>query len=116
MKRLFAHLIALMLFPQVISAVILVPRPQKAFSVSQTYVVSNRGHENMSDITSKVWLSRNNCRLNGKWHVGSLQYQERQNYSNISYKNLCQHKALPYEKHLNTKIDHSPYRRLCQVR
>lgn len=116
MKRLFAHLIALMLFPQVISAVILVPRPQKAFSVSQTYVVSDRGYEKINNITSNIWLSRNNYRLNGKWHVGSLQYQERHNNSNISEKHLCQDKTLSYGKHMIVRMGQSPYKRLCQVR
>ena len=42
MKRIFAQLITILVFPQVISSVILVPRPQKPSTVSQTYVVSNR--------------------------------------------------------------------------
>ena len=113
MKRIFAQLITILLFPQVISAVILVPRPQKPSTVSQTYVVSNRIQNHTCESAPGIWYSHNDH--NRDWNTDNLPNQAR----HYSPEQICKHNNLPKHyagnKDLSARINQGAHRRLCQV-
>lgn len=59
MKRLLTYLMAIMLFPQIVSAVILVNKPKKSFSLSQTCVVTHNRHKTPSCTAPYIWVAYN---------------------------------------------------------
>ncbi len=59
MKRLLIYLTAIMLFPQLISAVILVHKPEQSFSVSQTCVVTHKTCKKPSCTAPHIWVAYN---------------------------------------------------------
>lgn len=95
MKRIFAQLITILLFPQVISAVILVPRPQKPPTVSQTHAISNRAHKNAHE---KTYILPNQARHSSPEQKNS---------------NLAKHHV--GNRNLSSTTNQGTHRRLCQV-
>lgn len=94
MKRLFSYLIAIMLFPQVSSAVILVQKPQKTFSVSQTYVITHNTHKSVSCIAPNIWAAynthnQNNAHMMLSRNVGPQKHIDQQKYAGGSTKYLA---------------------------
>ena len=114
MKRFFAHLIVLMLFPQVIFAVILVPRPIKPFSLSQTYIVP-KDQYCKSYIAPNVWSSSNGGGQNVAWNIENLQHHEVRNTPDMLTKRYCQHKHLANVRNLSVRAAHCSNRNLCQA-
>lgn len=93
MKRFITYLIAIALFPQVISAVILVSKPQKTFSISQTYVITHNPHKCISCLAPNIWAAYNAHDHNGDWKVENVQHHNEQNKPEMLSKNFCQQKS-----------------------
>lgn len=95
MKRLFAYIIATVLFSQVMFAVILVQKPAKGFSLSQTYIVPARNCKNKSYFAPKLWLSQHCKKQNVDWTIERFSHPKRHNIPNRvnripSQRKLCQ--------------------------
>jgi hypothetical protein len=115
MKRLFTYLLALILFPQVISAVILVKKPVKTFSLSHTYIVPINVHKSKSYYAPSVWSSHHSLKQEEKQIVEHLAQQVRFNTHDANERSLCQNKPQPSAKAIPASITNSTQRNLCQV-
>ncbi len=116
MKRLFTYIIAIALFPQVISAVNLVSRPQKSFSASQTCVITHNAHKSISCLAPNIWSAYNAHNHNGDWKIENVQQQSNQNKPEMLSKNFCQQKSATSMRHLfGNRISNLSQQRLAQV-
>ena len=114
MKRLFAYIIAILLFPQLISAVILVPRPIKPFSLSQTYIVP-KDQKCKNLLAPNVWLSNRTQKQDGEWIAESLTRHVKQNTPATLNKKYCQQKPIPSSRDWFVRMCRNSDRYLCQV-
>ena len=116
MKRFITYLIAIALFQQVISAVILVSKPQKTFSISQTYVITHNPHKCISCLAPNIWIAYNAHNHNGEWKIENVQHQNEQNKPEMLSKNFCQQKSTISMRHLfGGRMDHISQQRLAQA-
>ena len=115
MKRFFAYIVTILLLPRVSSAVILIPKPTRCFSLSQTYIVANKGHKSKSYYAPDVWLSYHGGRQEKKWSA----VRRNHNVSGISRemlnRNLCEQKISQSGKGLSGRIIKNSNRKLSQV-
>ena len=115
MKRFFTYLLALVLFPQVMSAVILVKKPVKTFSLTHTYIVPINVHKSKSYYAPSVWYSHHSLKQEEKKIVEHLAQQVRHNTQEMNERSLCQNKPQPSAKAVPARISSSTSRNLCQV-
>ena len=92
MKRLFVYLLVVMLYPQVISAVILVPKPTKHFTMSQTRIVPIQEHKDKSYYAPGVWTSHHSLKQEGERIIGFLEHQGKLQDPVMRNRNLAHHK------------------------
>lgn len=102
MKRLLTYLIAILIFPQVISAVILVHKPKETFSVSQTYVIPHKGNKGLSCAAPDIWKTYNRHKQSKSTQMLARNTRLRMPVGNTK----CLAKG---------KMAQNPYRRLAQA-
>jgi hypothetical protein len=116
MKRTFIYLIALLLFPQVVSAVILAHKPVRTFPVQQavavTYVTPAKVQKRTSHFAPHVFISYNCCRQNVE--LGKNIPHVRLGNTYMHSKKYYRQKPLPCN--LSIRADYSSHRKLCQAR
>lgn len=116
MKRTLVYFLALVLFPQVVSAVILAHKPEKNFPVQQdvtvTYITPAKVQKYTSHFAPHVFLSYNCCRQNAE--LGKNIPHTRLGNTYMNNKKYCRQKPLPCN--LSARADYSSYRKLCQAR
>ena len=104
-----------MLFPQIISAVILVSKPVRNFSVSQTYIAPTKEFKNRSYFAPKLWLSHHCKNQNVDWNTDRLSRSKRLRSHDMLNIYICQYKSLPAGKKTSGKLVQGSERRLSQV-
>ena len=104
-----------MLFPQIISAVILVSKPVRNISMTQTYIAPAKEFKNRSYFAPKLWLSHHCKNQNVDWNTDQISRPKRPTSHDMLNRYICQYKSLSAGRKTSGKLIQGSDRRLSQV-